>query len=213
MPRPARLLPVLLGAVILLPGALHAQASGDADGRRFRFSMGAGAAFSKFTGADADTASLDWRVGFAGSGSVAYEVSPRFALAFEGGVLQMGAKQLEVSRDPGLGYNLTYLELGLSAEFNLAPGGTIQPVLHAGPTFGIELDCKQPIVYNQTAVLESNCLNQPERESSEPGFQVGIGLRWKMLVLDGRYERAFKSVIPSGDLTNQGFILTAGVRY
>lgn len=213
---PRRFLPVL--ALLALPlGALAAQTQGQANApqkeKRFWFTLAGGASFSKFTGADADTANLDTRVGYVAGGAVSYEFSRRFGLGFEASLLQMGAKQLEVSRDPGLGYNLTYFELGLSAEFNLAPGATLQPVLHAGPTLAFEIDCMQPILYNQTSVLQSNCLGEPARESQDFGGQVGLGLRWKMLVLDARYVRSFQSVLTDGDLTNQGLLVTLGVRF
>ena len=212
LPSARRLVPVL--AFLLLPsGILWAQAEtpGPAE-KKLWITLGGGASFSKFTGTDADTAALDTRVGYVAGGALTYQFSPRFGLAFEAGVLQLGAKQLEVSRDPGLGYNLTYLELGLSAEFNLAPGRTVQPVLHAGPTVAFEIDCLQPILY-QTAVLQSNCLGQPEREGTEFRGQAGLALRYRMLVLDTRYERAFKSVLTEGDLTNQGILVTLGVRF
>ena len=213
---PRRLIPFL--ALLLLPvGSLAAQADSPGQAgpkeKKFWVTLGGGMSYSKFVGADADTASLDWRVGYVVGGALTYEFSPRFGLAFEAGVLQMGAEQLEVSRDPGLGYNLTYVELGLSAEFNLAPGATVQPVLHAGPTLAFEIDCMQPILYNQTSVLQSNCLGEPERETQEFGGQAGLALRWKMLVLDARYARSFQSLLPEGDLTNQGLLLTLGVRF
>ena len=216
LPSARRLVPVL--AFLLLPSGIlwaQAEAAGPAGAKEKKLwiTLGGGASFSKFTGTDADTAALDTRVGYVAGGALTYEFSPRFGLAFEAGVLQMGAKQLEVSRDPGLGYNLTYFELGLSAEFNLAPGRTVQPVLHAGPTVGFEIDCMQPIVYNQTAVLQSNCLGQPEREGTEFSGQAGLALRYRMLVLDARYQRAFKSVLTEGDLTNQGVLVTLGVRF
>jgi hypothetical protein len=204
----------VLAALLLLPlGVLAAQSQEAHKEKKLWVTLSGGATFSKFTGADADTANLDTRVGYSAGGALSYQFSPRFGLAFEAGVLQGGAKQLEVSRDPGLGYTLTYFQLGLSAEFNLAPGASVQPVLHAGPTLAFEIDCMQPILYNQVSVLQSNCLDEPERESTEFGGQAGLALRWKMLVLDARYERAFASLLPEGDLTNQGLLVTLGVRF
>lgn len=210
-----RLVPLL--AFLMLPlGALSAQSEGTGgtgSEKKLWITLGGGASFSKFTGADADTTALDTRVGYVFSGALTYELSPRFGLGLEGGLWQLGAKQLEVSRDPGLGYNLTYFALGVSAEFNLAPGAVVQPVLHTGPTLAFEIDCKQPILYNQTSVLQSNCLDVPERESQEFGWQAGLALRYWMLVLDARYQRALSSVLAEGDLTNQGFLVTLGVRF
>jgi hypothetical protein len=218
LPSPRRLalalaLVATIAPLCTLAGQQAAGTRATPEGKRLWVTLSGGASFSKFTGATADTAALATRIGYTASASLGYELSPRFGLALEAGLVQMGAKQLEVSRDPGLGYNITYLELGLSAEFNLAPGAVIQPVLHAGPTLGFEVDCMQPILYNQTSILQSNCLDEPERESTEFGGQIGLALRWKFLVLDGRYERAFASVLPGEDLVNSGFMVALGVRF
>lgn len=57
----------------------------------------------------------------------------------------------------------------------------------------------------------------PAQEATPPGAEtperLGVGLSYKMVFVAGHYLRSFKSLVEELDLTNNGFAITAGVRF
>ena len=114
-------------------------AAGNATAGVLGFGFKGGVNIANIYGDDSDGES-DWKTGFAGGIFFDWGITPLFAIQPEILYVQDGAKERFLEADWNLKFN--YIQVPVLAKVDLPVGGSLIPVLYAGPYVSLLLDSK-----------------------------------------------------------------------
>ena len=180
----------------------------------------AGLSTSKLTANFGDT---KWNSGGAAGVSLAFELSPGFAVAPELLYVRKGATLTSTNITIGgttygsveTGMDLDYLELPILLRFTPATGGPLDVFVTGGPSVSVKVNEKF-----RTRGLLGLSFNSDQAENLDYGLLAGGGVKLgtgsAKLTVEGRWEWGLANIskLPfGGDVKNSGFVALAGIEF
>jgi hypothetical protein len=168
---------------------------------------------------------VDWKTGFAGGIFLDWGITPLFGIQPELLYVQDGSKTDFLEVDWQLKFN--YLQVPVLAKVDLPIGGTLIPVLYAGPYVSLLLDSKLTLeADNNSATVGLTDYTK----SYDAGFVFGAGLEFGVgpgkMTLEGRYNLGLTEIddgigegifgIPDSentDMKNESWMIMAGYAF
>lgn len=167
----------------------------------------------------------EWKNGFAGGIFLDWGITPVFGIQPELLYVQDGAREKFLNADLFLKFN--YVQVPVLAMIDLPVGGSLIPVLYAGPYVSFLLDSKLTVEVEDNSVTGGL---EDYTKSYDTGFVFGVALDFSLgtgkMTIEGRYNLGMTEIddgigtgitgledVEKSDMKNQSWMVMVGFAY